>query len=49
MLNLGEIPIPISKLWGRRAELLWLLDALAEVTRLRIEAQRAAPPQALQM
>src|SRR5262249_39182982 len=49
MLNLGDFPIPISKLWGRRTELLWLLDAMAEVTRLRVEAQQArstsdAPP-----
>jgi hypothetical protein len=43
MLNLGDFPIPISHLWGRRAELLWLLDAFAEVTRLHIEAQSARP------
>lgn len=38
VLNMGQFPIPISKLWGRRAELLWLLEAEAEVARLRIEA-----------
>lgn len=40
MLNLGQFPIPISMLWGRRAELLWLLDAEREVARVRIEASR---------
>lgn len=40
MLNFGEFPIPISKLWGRRSELLWLLDAEAEVLRLQSEARR---------
>jgi hypothetical protein len=45
MLKLGQFPIPISKLWGRRAELLWLLDAEAEATRLRKEEKRAAANQ----
>lgn len=40
MFNMGTFPVPISKLWGRRAELLWLLDAEAEVTRLQMEAQK---------
>jgi hypothetical protein len=40
-------PIPISKLWGRRAELLWLLDVGAEVAR-HLEAQRAAQSQGQQ-
>jgi hypothetical protein len=48
MLNLGEFPIPISRLWGRRVELLWLLDAVGEVTRLRLEAQQDRPNQMLQ-
>jgi hypothetical protein len=43
MLNLGDFPLPISHLWGRRAELLWLLDAAAEATRVRLEAQNARP------
>lgn len=34
VLNLGTFPIPTAKLWGRRAELLWLLDAEAEYRRL---------------
>lgn len=42
-LNMGKFPIPISKLWGRRAELLWLLDVEAEVIRLCTEAQSATP------
>ena len=47
MLNLGDFPIPINKLWGRRNELLWLLDAVNEVRRLRraaTEGQLKAPP-----
>jgi hypothetical protein len=38
MLNIGDFPIPINKLWGRRNELLWLLDAVNEVTRLQSAA-----------
>jgi len=34
MLNFGKFPIPINKMWGHRNELLWLLDAVNEVTRL---------------
>ena len=41
-LNFGEFPIPMSHLWGRRAELLWLLEVENESTRLRIEAEQAA-------
>ncbi len=33
-LNLDNFPIPLSKLWGRREELLWLLDVCNEVRRL---------------
>ncbi|KKL99389.1 hypothetical protein LCGC14_1814930 [marine sediment metagenome] len=28
ILNYRGIPLPISKLWGRRAEFLWLVDVL---------------------
>lgn len=38
MLNLGEFPIPINKLWGRRDELLWLLDAINEIKWLKTAA-----------
>jgi hypothetical protein len=38
ILNFGTFPIPINKLWGRRNELLWLLDAVNEVERLRRSA-----------
>jgi hypothetical protein len=38
MLNLGNFPIPINKLWGRRDELLWLLDVVNEVKRLQTAA-----------
>lgn len=38
MLNFGDFPIPINKLWGRRDELLWLLDAVNEVKRLHTAA-----------
>ena len=43
MFNMGQFRIPISQLWGRRDELLWLLAAEAEVTRLDIEARKAVP------
>jgi hypothetical protein len=42
MLNLGDFPIPINKLWGRRHELLWLLDAVDEVRRLRVAGSSTA-------
>jgi hypothetical protein len=38
MLNLSDFPIPINKLWGRRAELLWLLEAVNETKRLQTAA-----------
>lgn len=41
MLNLGKFPIPINKLWGRREELLWLLDAVNEARRLQMAAGAA--------
>ena len=41
-LNLGSFPIPISKLWGRKPELLWLLDAEHEATRLYKECASSA-------
>jgi hypothetical protein len=47
MLIMGQVPIPISKLWGRRAELLWLLDAEAEARRLHSEGQKVVPNQSL--
>lgn len=28
VMNIGNVRIPINKLWGRRAELMWLLDAI---------------------
>lgn len=31
VLNFGNFSIPISKLWGRRAELLWLLEVEKDV------------------
>lgn len=34
MLKLGGFGIPVNKLWGRRGELLWLMDAVAEARRL---------------
>ncbi|HEV3136978.1 MAG TPA: hypothetical protein VGZ26_03725 [Pirellulales bacterium] len=37
-LNFGEFPILINKLWGRRNELLWLLDAVNELHSLRAAA-----------
>jgi hypothetical protein len=40
-LNLGEFPILINKLWGRRNELLWLLDAANELMRLHNAAKEA--------
>jgi len=40
MLNFGEFPIPINKMWGHRNELLWLLDAVNEVTRLHNAASK---------
>jgi hypothetical protein len=30
VFNIGDLALPISKLWGRRAELNWLLDAINE-------------------
>jgi hypothetical protein len=30
LFHLGDCPLPISRLWGRRAELEWLLDAVSE-------------------
>lgn len=38
LLNLGDFPIPINKLWGRRNELLWLLDAVNEIKRIQTAA-----------
>lgn len=34
VLNLGDFPVPLNMLWGRRKELLWLLDVEREVKRL---------------
>lgn len=45
MLNFGDFPIPINKLWGRRDELLWLLDAVNEVKRLKFLASVPCSPQ----
>ncbi|MBW3598549.1 MAG: hypothetical protein KY475_14915 [Planctomycetes bacterium] len=39
LTHLGA-PLPLSKLWGRRAELLWLFEATREAARLHGEAQR---------
>jgi len=39
VLNFGDFPIPISRLWGRRHELVWLLDALKELRNLQCETQ----------
>ena len=41
-LNFGSFAIPISMLWGRRGELLWLLEVVAEIKRLEAEAEVAA-------
>lgn len=41
-LNFGSFSIPISMLWGRRGELLWLLEVVAEIKRLEAEAEVAA-------
>lgn len=30
LFNVGDVSLPISKLWGRRAEFVWLLDAINE-------------------
>jgi hypothetical protein len=30
LFNIGDIALPISKLWGRRQELVWLLEAINE-------------------
>jgi hypothetical protein len=30
VLNLGPVPIPVNKLWGRRAELLWPMEVQKE-------------------
>lgn len=38
-LNLGCFPVPINKLWGRRAELLWLMDVVKEIN----QQLKAAP------
>jgi hypothetical protein len=43
ILNLGDFPIPVSHLWGRRSEFLWLLDASREVLRLSREEAQARP------
>lgn len=39
ILNLRGASIPVNKLWGRRAELLWLLDATNEAYRLATKPQ----------
>lgn len=39
MMNIGDLHIPLSKLWGQRDNLLWLLDAINEANRLQQEAQ----------
>lgn len=39
MFNLGDLPIPIRHLWGRRAELAWLLEAVADADSQRKAAE----------
>ena len=41
-MNFGDFPILINKLWGRRNELLWLLDATNELAALRRAAERTS-------
>lgn len=36
-LNFDRFPIPVAKLWGRRQELLWLLDVENHARRIRRE------------
>lgn len=40
--NIGDMALPISKLWGRRAELNWLLDAINEGDALN-KAKQSSP------
>jgi hypothetical protein len=35
MMNLGDFPLPVNNLWGRRSELTWLLEIVDEVNRLK--------------
>jgi hypothetical protein len=37
----GSFPIPLSCLWGRRSEMLWLLGVNKEIRRLMSEASKA--------
>jgi hypothetical protein len=39
VLNLGNFPVPISKLWGRRDELTWLLDVEKEVYEMQLRTR----------
>ena len=42
MMDIGVFQIPINKLWGRREELLWLLDAVKDARRLKTAAKTAS-------
>lgn len=42
VLNLGNFPVPLSKLWGRRDELTWLLDVEKEIYEMQVGARAAA-------
>lgn len=38
ILNLFNFPLPVNKLWGRRSELLWVMEALREACRIQRSA-----------
>lgn len=41
LLNMGPFPIPLSQLWGRRDECLWLLEVADELSKIQHQNQAA--------